>query len=142
MRALGLSASGMAAQRARMDAIGENLANVDSTATARGGPYRRKVVVLVPADAVGFASFLTSASRTEGGVRVAHVQESAEPFRRVYQPGHPHAGADGYVEMPNVHPLIEMLDMLSATRAYEANAATFQATKTMTAKLIDLLRSS
>ena len=142
MRALGLSASGMAAQRSRMDTIGENLANVDSTRTARGGPYRRKVVVLTPADALGFASFLTSASGPQGAVRVAEVRESTDPFRRTYQPGHPHAGADGYVELPNVHPLIEMLDMLSATRAYEANAASFQAAKSMTAKLIDLLRSA
>jgi flagellar basal-body rod protein FlgC len=139
-RALGVSASGMAAQRVRMDTIGENIANVDSTSTPGGGPYRRKVVVLMPADALGFANFLTSSPADEGGVRVREVRESLDATRRVYQPGHPHASPDGYVELPNVNPLNEMLDMLSATRAYEANASAFQATKSMTARLLELLR--
>lgn len=138
-RALDISASGLAAQRARMDTIAENLANVDSTRPG-GMPYRRKVVVLQSADTPGFAILLGQARRTEGGVRVAEVRESTEPGRRVYQPGHPHAGPDGYVELPNVNPLAEMLDMIAATRAYEANVSAFQATKSMSMRLLELLR--
>jgi flagellar basal-body rod protein FlgC len=139
-RALGVSASGMAAQRVRMDTIGENIANVDSTSTPRGGPYRRKIVVLMSADALGFQNFLTASPATEAGVRVSEVRESTDATRRVFQPGHPHASADGYVELPNVNPLTEMLDMLSATRAYEANASAFQASKSMASRLLELLR--
>jgi flagellar basal-body rod protein FlgC len=139
-KSLGVSASGMAAQRVRMDTIGENLANVDSTSTPRGGPYRRKVVVLMPGELLGFANFLTGAPASHSGVRVSEVRESQDATRRVFQPGHPHASADGYVELPNVNPLTEMLDMLSATRTYEANAAAFQATKSMAARLLELLK--
>jgi flagellar basal-body rod protein FlgC len=138
-RSLGVSASGMGAQRARMDIVSENLANAESTATARGGPYRRKLVVLQSADRPGFAALLGAGER-DAAVRVAEVRESGDAFRRVHQPGHPHAGPDGYVEMPNVNPLVEMLDMLAATRAYEANVAAFQATKSMGARLLELLR--
>lgn len=138
-RALDASASGLAAQRARMDVISENLANVDSTVTAGGGPYRRRVVLLEAATP-GFAALVSSGAASDGAVRVTGVAETADPFRRVHEPGHPHAGADGYVTLPNVNPLLEMLDMLGATRAYEANVTAFQAAKGMGAKLLELLR--
>ena len=135
-KALGISASGLSAQRARMEAIGENLANTDTTRTATGQPYRRKTVVVESAPAEGaFAGEARAA-----GVRVRGVAESQEPFRRVHRPDHPHADADGYVQMPNVNPVREMTDMLTTTRAYEANATAFQATKSMGAKLLELLR--
>ena len=138
-RALNVSASGMTAQRARMEAVTENLANSDSTVTPTGKPYQRKIVVLKAVD--GFQDALRGASdRPDGGVRVDQIIEGKETPRRLFQPDHPHAGADGFVTMPNVNPLREMLDMMSSTRAYEANATAFQATKAMSTKLLELLR--
>jgi flagellar basal-body rod protein FlgC len=139
VRALGLSASGLAAQRTRMDVVAENLANTDSTQTVTGQPYRRKLVMLAQAGDPSFPAALRQAA-PEGGVRVAGVSESREPFRRVHQPDHPHAGPDGFVSLPNVNPLKEMVDMMLTTRAYEANATAFQAAKSMGVKLLELLR--
>jgi flagellar basal-body rod protein FlgC len=138
-RTLDISASGLSGQRARMDAITDNLANSDTVVTANGGPYRRKVVVLQSADDAGFRDLLHG-GRAPGGVKVAGVVEMQDAPRRAYLPGHPHADADGFVNFPNVSPLVEMVDMLTTTRAYEANATAFQATKTMAAKLLELLR--
>jgi flagellar basal-body rod protein FlgC len=139
-RALGVSASGLSAQRTRMDTVAENLANADSTQTVTGGPYRRKLVMLAQSGDPAFAAFLQNAGSPDGGVRVAGVTHSQEPFRRVHQPDHPHAGADGYVNLPNVNPLKEMIDMMLSTRAYEANATAFAATKSLGTKLLELLR--
>jgi flagellar basal-body rod protein FlgC len=143
-RTLDISASGLSGQRARMDAITDNLANSDTVVTASGGPYRRKVVVLQSTDDAGFRDLLhgrgAAGGRPPGGVKVAGVVEMQDAPRRAYLPGHPHADADGFVNFPNVSPLVEMVDMLATTRAYEANATAFQATKTMAAKLLELLR--
>jgi flagellar basal-body rod protein FlgC len=139
-RALGVSASGLTAQRTRMDLVAENLANADSTQTVTGSPYRRKLVTLAQAGDPAFAVALRDAAVPEGGVRVTGVTESREPFRRVHQPDHPHAGADGFVSLPNVNPVKEMIDMMLSTRAYEANATAFQASKGLAAKLLELLR--
>jgi flagellar basal-body rod protein FlgC len=140
-RALDISASALAAQRTRIEVITENLANTDSTVTATGRPYQRKVVKLQavgPADT--FPATFGADAAPQGGVRVAEVAQLQDPPRRVYQPGHPQAGPDGFVELPNMNPLVEMTDMLSSTRAYEANVTAFQATKTMATKLLELLR--
>jgi flagellar basal-body rod protein FlgC len=139
-RALNVSAAGLSAQRTRMDVIAENLANSDTTVTPAGEPYRRKVVLLQAVDDRSFPAVLNGMGREDAGVRVDRVAESREPLRRVYQPDHPQAGPDGFVTLPNVNPLREMIDMLTSTRAYEANAAAFQATKSMGAKLLELLR--
>jgi flagellar basal-body rod protein FlgC len=139
-RALGVSASGLSAQRARMDVISENLANSESSTPGPTGLYRRKVALLEPVPSFTFASLLAPDETPSGGVRVRGVIQSPDPPRRVHQPGHPQAGPDGYVELPNVNPLVEMLDMLAATRAYEANATAFQATKSIATKLLELLR--
>jgi flagellar basal-body rod protein FlgC len=138
-RALDISASGLSAQRARMDVIAENIANAETTLTATGGAYRRKAVML-QSPAKIFQAFLRSPGVPDGGVQVTRVVETADPARRVYQPAHPQAGTDGFVDFPNVNPLVEMVDMLSTTRAYEANATAFQAAKTMGSKLLELLR--
>jgi flagellar basal-body rod protein FlgC len=138
-RALQISASGMTAQRARMEVVTENLANSESAVTPTGRPYQRKLVLLSAVDS-GFQDALHAADVPEGGVRVSAVVEGRETPRRVHQPDHPHAGADGFVEMPNINPLREMLDMMSSTRAYEANVTAFQATKSIAAKLLELLR--
>lgn len=140
VRALGVSASGLAAQRARMEVITANLANSETTAPAGSRPYQRQMVLLHSADEPGFAALLSGSPVPPGGVRVGGVVPSAEPPRRLYQPGHPHAGPDGFVTLPNVNPLREMVDMVLSTRAYEANVAAFQATKSMAARLLELLR--
>ena len=137
-RALNVSASGLTAQRARMDVIAENIANSDTTVTATGRPYQRKTVTLRANDTSGFDAMLPGAKAA--GVVVDGVRTSVDPPRRVWQPEHPLAGADGFLELPNVNPVQEMTDMMASTRAYEANAVAFQAAKSLGAKLLELLR--
>ena len=139
-RAFNISASGLSAQRARMDVIAENLANSETTVTATGGPYRRKMVVLEATDVHSFPALMREQGSPDGGVKVSRVIESVEAWRRLHEPGHPEAGPDGFVNFPNVSPLTEMVDMLSTTRAYEANVTAFQAAKAMGTKLLELLR--
>jgi len=139
-RALDISASGLTAQRSRMEVIAENLANSETTTTASGGPYRRRAVLLEALDGRTFPAMLRRDGMPDGGVQAARTIEMSDPPRRVFQPGHPQAGADGFVNFPSVNPLSEMVDMLSTTRAYEANATAFQATKSMGLKLLELLR--
>lgn len=121
---LSVSASGLVAQRERLNVIAENMANVNTTrdASGRPNPYRRQVAVLqaAAADAPGVA-----------GVRTAGVELDASPFRRVFDPTHPDADREGYVNFPNVDILTETVDALTATRAYEANIAAIEATKGM-----------
>ena len=121
----GTSASGMAAERLRLDTISSNLANINTTRTPEGGPYRRLMTVME--------------SAPDGrGVRVARiVQDESSPLL-VHNPGHPDADVDGNVAMPNVNPVLEMVDMISATRAYEANVAAFNAAKAMAAKALEI----
>jgi flagellar basal-body rod protein FlgC len=123
-----VSASGLAAQRARLDLIAGNIANVETTRTSEGGPYRRRQVVF--------------AARGEaGGVEVmGTVVDPREP-RRVYQPGHPDADPEGFVAYPNVNIVEEMVDLVSATRSYEANAAAFNAAKGMAQRALELGRA-
>jgi flagellar basal-body rod protein FlgC len=146
--ALGISASGLTAERLRMDVSAENLANAQTTRGADGGPYRRKVVVLEEAAGDGFAGALRGAMGVQGsasangprGVQVAGIAEDAAAERLVYDPGHPDADRQGYVRMPNVSPVTEMVDLITASRAYEANVTAMQTAKTMFAKTLDLLR--
>lgn len=144
--ALGVSATGLAAQRLRMDVIANNLANVDST-TGVGEAYRRRVVVMgeAPTDArfrlpspVG-----TQAGGAGGdlhGVNVMEIAEDQTPLRRVYDPGNPLADQFGYVTKPNVNPVTEMVDMVAASRSYQANVTAFDATKNMAKESLRLLQ--
>ena len=134
------SASGMTAERLRMEVGADNLANANSTRTEDGGPYRRKVVNLEPRDEdtnsfpnVSTEEMLPGNSPAEpgDGVRVTGIEESKEEPRRVYKPEHPDANEEGYVEMPNIDPVEEMVDMMGASRAYEANVSAVQSAKTM-----------
>ena len=141
---LGISGSGLTAQRLRMDVTAENLANAQTTRTANGGPYRRKVVTLQEAGG-GFDTALAAASSVQsgsapGGVEVAGIAEDTTPDRMVYDPGHPDADANGYVKMPNVNPVSEMVDLISSSRAYEADVTAMQAAKSMFSKTLDILR--
>jgi flagellar basal-body rod protein FlgC len=147
--ALDISASGLSAERMRMDVTAENLANAQTTRGANGQPYRRKEVVLQNVQADGFQSALANAaggmpgmgsSQQAGGVQVAGIAEDPSAPRMVYDPGHPDANAQGYVAMPNVNSVTEMTDLISASRSYEANVTALQTAKTMFSKTFDLLR--
>ncbi len=143
--ALNVSATGLTAERLRMDVTAENLANAQTTRGADGQPYRRKEVVLQEQDGRTFGSVLTAAmARGRGdqpaGVKVAGIVEDSTPLKTVYDPGHPDADAAGYVQMPNVEPVEEMVDLITASRAYEANVTAMQTAKLMFSRSLDLLR--
>jgi flagellar basal-body rod protein FlgC len=142
--AIDTAASGLSAERLRMDVTAENLANAQTTRGADGQPYRRKVVSLEEAGGGGFGAALGGAmggaAGGAGGVRVAAITADPTPNRLVYDPGHPDADARGYVSMPNVQPVTEMVDLISASRGYEANVTVMQTTKQMFAKTLDILR--
>lgn len=137
-----ISASGLAAERLRMDVIAENLANANTTRTAAGGPYRRKVVVFAPQEPdSGFSSLLRNELNSKSkGVRVQGIMEDQSPLRQVYDPGHPDANAEGMVTLPNVNVVLEMVDLIAATRAYEANLAALNASRTMANQALELGR--
>jgi len=129
-----ISGSGLTAQRLRMDVVANNIANVNTTRTAEGGPYKRQRVVFEPRREenqflLPLAGEAKRKQMTTQGVRVVAVSSDPAPARKVYDPGHPDANAQGYVEMPNVDPVTEMVDLMAATRAYEANVAAINATK-------------
>jgi flagellar basal-body rod protein FlgC len=138
---LEISASALTAERLRMDVVAENLANAQTTRGADGQPYRRKEVVLQER-AGSFGASLSAAmgSQQGGGVEVAGIVQDQTPLKRVYDPGHPDADADGYVAMPNVDTVTEMVDLIGAQRAYEANVTAMQAAKQMFSRTLDLLR--
>ncbi len=144
--AINISGSGLSAERLRMDVTAENLANAQSTRGADGQPYRRKEVVLREAGGGGFDGALSAAmggnapGAPAGGVEVVAIAEDQAPNRMVYDPGHPDADADGYVSLPNVDPVTEMVDLIAASRAYEANVTAMQASKQMFTKTLELLR--
>lgn len=142
---LEISASALTAERLRMDVVAENLANAQTTRGADGQPYRRKEVVLQER-AGSFGASLSAAmgggnsARPPGSVQVAGIAEDQTPLKRVYDPGHPDADADGYVSMPNVDTVTEMVDLIGAQRAYEANVTAMQAAKQMFSRTLELLR--
>ena len=146
--AINAAGSALTAERLRMDVTAENLANAQTTRGADGQPYRRKEVVLEQRGGATFGSMLTSAMGVRGGaqgegprgVQVAGIVEDQRGPRLVYDPGHPDANAEGYVEMPNVQPVEEMVDLISAQRGYEANVTAIQTAKTMFSKTLEILR--
>ena len=131
---LAISGSALSAERLRLDTIASNLANASTTRTPEGGPYRRRNVVFA-ADPVENDFGETLASLTEQGARegvvVTDVVEDHTPPRMVFDPSHPDANADGYVAYPNVDPMTETIDLMAATRAYEANVQVVNATRRM-----------
>lgn len=138
------SASGLTAERLRMDVISNNIANSNTTRTDRGGAYRRRYVVFEPREREPktFEQTLMKAvglSRQTGeGVRAVQIAEDDTPGPLVYDPGHPDANADGYVERPNVNIVSEMVDMITAQRAYEANTTAINAAKAMASKALEI----
>jgi flagellar basal-body rod protein FlgC len=142
---LEISASGLTAQRLRMDVTAENLANAQTTKGADGQPYRRKEVVLREISQGGFGAQLTAAMGTgaksrPGGVEVAEIATDQTAGKMVYDPSHPDANAQGYVQMPNVDTVTEMVDLIDSSRAYEANVTAMQASKQMFTKTLDILK--
>jgi flagellar basal-body rod protein FlgC len=138
---LSVSSSGMAAQRTRAEMLAQNLANAETTRTPEGGPYRRKDVIFTTASAEeSFSSQLDAQLAGATGVAVSEIRvDNREPLRR-YMPGHPDADKDGYVAMPRVNPAEDMVDLLGASRGYQANVSAISAVKDMIQRSIDLLR--
>lgn len=129
-----ISASGMTAQRLRMDTIAQNVANVNTTRTEDGTPYRRKIVTFQEKSVTPFSQYYESSSaRAVGnGVKVVSVTEDTETdFTMEYDPSHPDADENGYVSYPNVNTVTEMTNLIDASRAYEANTTAFNASKSM-----------
>ena len=142
LSSMDISASALTAQRFRMDVVAENLANMSTTRTAEGTPYRRRMVIMQERS---FENVLQTqmgadaAARAGGtGVRVSGIVEDQSPLKLEYKPEHPDANEDGYVEMPNVDLNVEIVDMLSATRSYEANITAINAVKTMAMAALDI----
>jgi len=142
MDSLNISGSALTAQKLRMDVISSNIANASTTRTEEGGPYRRKLVVLSEATNDSFSGVMNSLTKNEnlGGVEVSAIVEDQSDFKPVYDPDNPDADANGYVMMPNVDTVDEMVDMMSATRSYQANVTAFNAVKLMATKALEIGR--
>lgn len=129
-----ISATGMTAERFRIDTIAENIANINTTRTENGEPYRRKIVTFEEKQVTPFSTYYsTSRERLVGnGVKVSSVKSDTETdFIMKYDPSHPDADENGYVAYPNVNTVTEMTNLIDATRAYEANTTAFNASKSM-----------
>jgi flagellar basal-body rod protein FlgC len=159
---INISASGLRAQRVRQNVIASNIANAETTRTAAGGPYKRQEVILTPDPVQQQFSQILGEKLIEGnttnirhmeiprpgfpktdeavgnGVQIASIHEDETPPKMIYNPTHPDANAEGYVAMPNINMVQEMVDLISATRAYEANATALQATKSMIQKSLEI----
>ncbi len=136
-----ISASGMEAQRIRLNTIASNLANVNTTKGVNGETYRRKDVVFAAMpEQSSFGSILSAAAGEITPVKVMGVVEDEKPFKIVYDPKHPDANKEGYVEFPNINSIEEMVNMLSAIRSYEANVTVFNASKSMAMKALEIGR--
>jgi flagellar basal-body rod protein FlgC len=141
LSALSISASGMSAQRQRTELLVENLANSDTTRTPEGGPYRRKDAVFAADPSVTqFSSLFDSEMGSGTGVRVAQVVTDTRDPEKRYLPGHPDADQDGYVAYPRMNPAEDMVDLLGASRGYQANVSAVSAVKDMIQRSLDLFR--
>jgi flagellar basal-body rod protein FlgC len=137
-----IAASGLKAQRTRLNTITANMANAETTSTPEGGPYKKKSVVFETQN-LPFSRHLNDSMAQQSqlkGVKVAKIVEDTDPPQRLYDPTHPDAKEDGYVEMPNISVLKEMVDMMSATRSYEANTTTIKSAKRMAMKALEIGR--
>ena len=143
--ALSVSVSAMQAERQRAEVVAANMANAETTRTSAGGPFRRREVVFQSAGSTPFQVALAhmggASSPPTVAVRVADVVDDPTPPVLRYEPGHPDANQDGYVAYPAINPAMEMVDMMSAVRAYQLNASAVTATKQMIQQSIDILKS-
>lgn len=137
---LEVSGSALGAERSRAEIVSANMANAETTRTPQGGAYRRQLVVFRGRPIPRFPVLLAGLHRQiPGGVRIDRVVDDASPLPRRYQPGHPDADSSGYVTYPNVNPVLEMTDLLSAVRAYQLNASAVQAAKNMIQQSLQIL---
>jgi len=136
---LDISATGLSAQRLRMNLISSNMANVNTTRTESGEPYKRKDALFTSIEKDDFQTVLDAqAGGPQGGVEVAEIIEDKKPFVEKYDPGHPDADENGYVRLPNVNIVEEMVNMISASRSFEANATAVRATKDMVSVALEI----
>lgn len=143
IKALGVSATGLYAQKKKIEIVSENIANSESIITENGQPYRRKTAIFgEKMGSGGFSSALDSFSKAKesSGVYVTNVIEDNKPPKIVYDPEHPLASEAGYITLPNIDTTEEMLDLMQASRAYEANTTVLNATKSMFAKSLEIVR--
>lgn len=140
--AFDINASGLTAQQYRMDIISENVANANTTRTVDGTPYRRKVVTFAEKESqTPFSRVLNSATDNYSGKGVkvdSVIEDKTSEFKKSYDPAHPDADADGYVTLPNINIITEMTNLIDASRAFEANATAFSATKSMALKGLEM----
>ncbi|QMV17528.1 flagellar basal body rod protein FlgC [Granulicella sp. 5B5] len=142
--ALTISASALQAERQRAEIVAANMANAETTHTQSGGPFRRREVVFESASPSPFQIALARSgapTAPEGSVHISEVVDDPSPPIMRYEPGHPDANEDGYVAYPAINPAMEMVDMMSAVRAYQLNASAVSATKQMIQQSIDILKS-
>jgi flagellar basal-body rod protein FlgC len=139
---INISASALTAEKTRIDIINKNMANVNTTRSTGGVPYRRQMVVYEENKKEPFSAYLSKhSSKFNGkGVTISEIVEDDTPFKQIYEPGHPDADENGYVMLPNVDIVKEMVDMIDAQRAYEANITAMNSTKTMLMKALDIGR--
>jgi flagellar basal-body rod protein FlgC len=141
MTAMDVGASGLSAQRKRLEVLVSNLVNANTTGPAGSEPYRRKDVVFVAtAPETSFGGAFHDAMEGVSKVEIAEVVTDQSAPKRRYEPGHPHADKDGYVTYPNINPMEEMVNMMSATRSYEANLQAINSAKEMAVKTLDIIR--
>lgn len=144
LSSMNIVGSGLTAQQLRLDVVSENITNINTTRTEGGGPYRRKMVVMEEAgEPTAFQTILARArgeslDPQRGGVRVTEIAEDPSDFKLVYDPTHPDANAEGYVEMPNVDLVKEIADAMAANQAYSANATAFNVLKQVAAKGLEI----
>lgn len=141
MNSFAISASGLSAERLRMDLISSNIANINTTRTQEGGPYRRRVAVFAESldRAIGKSAGRTTKPAGKG-VEVVAIHQDETPAKLVYDPSHPDADPQGYVHMPNINIVTEMVDMITASRAYEANVTALNSAKSMVLKALEIGR--
>lgn len=133
-----ISASGLAAERLRMDIISNNIANIETTRTESGGPYKRKIVTFKENIERQLNNINGNSTEKYNGVKVDKIIEDNSPLKKVYNPNHPDADSNGYVLMPNVNILNEMVDLITATRAFEANVTALNSQKQMALKALEI----
>ncbi|HHY70520.1 MAG TPA: flagellar basal body rod protein FlgC [Thermoanaerobacterales bacterium] len=132
-----VSASGLTAQRLRLDVISNNIANVSTTRTKEGGPFQRERVIFQERTmSKNFKNYLNT--KKSAGVKAVAIEKDTAPFKVLYDPTHPDANATGYVMLPNVNIVTEMVDMVSATRSYEANITAINSAKSMMSKALEI----
>lgn len=138
--AMQISASALSAQRTRLNVISGNLANVGTTRTPEGGPYRKRDVVFRSSQNVFDDQLRQAMDNNVQGVEVANIQPNSRAFRTIYQPGHPDADENGMLTLPNVNVTEEVVDMMTATRTYEANVTAIKSAQRMAAKALEIGR--